>query len=233
MRMKTLLTIRVNVTFLTVLSHRKAQRDSREIYTSDAGFRKQIAQHSFANVCSLLERKRRAPTGGSKSIKLGSSIIRESRVVSFLGLEISRDLNWGPQVRKIVSKCQNPLKILSCLRHTWWGADPALLIRLYIAIVRSRIEYASFLFCDLSRTQSLTLDRIQFKALRLAMGYRTSTPTNVILAESGQPPLSLRFRYLGRNYVTRVLSDSTHRVTPALQEILDFIENPVNVGEGP
>ena len=180
----------------------------------------------------VFERKRQASNGGSKSIKLGSSIIRESRVVRFLGLKMSRDLNWGPQVRKIVSKCQNPLKILSCLRHTWWGADIALLIRLYIAIVRSRIEYASFLFCDLSRTQSLTLNRIQFKALRLAMGYRTSTPTNVILAESGQPPLSLRFRYLGRNYVTRVLSDSTHRVTSALQEILDFIENPVNVGGG-
>ena len=107
-----------------------------------------------------------------------------------------------------------------------------MLIRLYIAIVRSRIEYASFLFCDLSRTQSLTLDRIQFKAIRLAMGYRTSTPTNVILAKSGQPQLSLRFRYLCSNYVTRVLSDSTHGVTPALQEILNLMENPVNVVGG-
>ena len=72
----------------------------------------------------------------------------------------------------------------SCLRHTLWGAEPALLVRRYIAIVRSRIEYASFLFCHLSRTQSLTLDRIRFKVLRLAMGYRTSTPTNVVLAKS-------------------------------------------------
>ncbi|KAL6420933.1 hypothetical protein ACFW04_013612 [Cataglyphis niger] len=74
-------------------------------------------------------------------------------------------------------------KIIKCLKYTWWGADPRVLINLYIALIRSRIEYRGFLFHNLFNSSSLKLMRLQYKALRLALELRNSTP-NIILAKA-------------------------------------------------
>lgn len=169
------------------------------------------------------------PVRRLRQISFKGTRITESGGLRFLGLQLQSNLNWSLQINNVIAKCQNPLKILGCLRHTWWGADPTLLMRLYIALIRSRIEYGGFLLHGLTKEQSLKLERIQLKALRLALGYRTSTPTNVILAEAKLPPLSLRFKYLGRNYITRALSNSDHQVLPILQDLIDLIDNPTVV----
>lgn len=126
--------------------------------------------------------------------------IQDSSQVSLLGIIFHSSLSWEPQIQSIGKRCLTPTKIINCLRHTWWGANPILLINLYKTLVRSRLDYGIFLFQDLKKSQALFLDRIQWKALRLALGYRTSTPTNVILAESCEAPLHLRSHYLGMNF---------------------------------
>lgn len=88
-------------------------------------------------------------------IQVNDVRIEASSVVKFLGLYFHRifSLKWDQQVEAIVKRCQNPLKILSCLGHTWWGASPALLTRLYKALVRSRIEYGAFLLHACTKAQ--------------------------------------------------------------------------------
>jgi hypothetical protein len=57
------------------------------------------------------------------------------------------------------------------------------------------------------------LDRLQYRTLRGALGYRNSTPTNVILAENNEPSMYLRFRYLsiGRNHLTKCFVTNNHQ----------------------
>lgn len=70
--------------------------------------------------------KHRAPMDRSVlSIKIKNTTIYETSKVRFLGLFLSSNLNWQHQISHVWKTCQCPLKILSCLRHTWWGADPA------------------------------------------------------------------------------------------------------------
>jgi hypothetical protein len=65
--------------------------------------------------------------------------------VKFLGLHIATNLNWEKQIESISKKCENPLKILNCIKNTWWwGADPVILLRLYRALIQSRMEYSAF-----------------------------------------------------------------------------------------
>lgn len=149
--------------------------------------------------------------------------------VKFLGLLFSPNLSWGAHIDNLWRKCQCPLKILSCLTHTWWGADPRLLKIIYNALVRSRLNYGCFILNGLSRNQRIKLDRIQYKALRIVLGLRKSTPTNFILAEAKEPPLFLRSKFLCSNYISRVYSQTDHPIIPTLNSLQNLLENPTQV----
>ncbi|XP_034938092.1 uncharacterized protein [Chelonus insularis] len=158
------------------------------------------------------------------SLQIGDKSIVSSCTVKFLGVILEESLSWIPQIEAICSECQNPLAIISCLRGTWWGADPVVLMRLYRALIRARIEYTAFLMCNVPDKYMEKLNRVQYKAIRLAFGYRASTRVNVMLAEAQEPPLECRFRYLGRNYISRVFTSSSHQLVPILEGLLSSWE---------
>jgi hypothetical protein len=74
--------------------------------------------------------------------------------------------------------------MLNCVKHTWWGADTVILMRIYTALIRSRTEYGTFLFHKLKKKQLQKLVKIQYRAIRGALGYWSSTPTDTKLAEA-------------------------------------------------
>ncbi|XP_039310407.1 uncharacterized protein LOC113005859 [Solenopsis invicta] len=111
---------------------------------------------------------------------------------------ICNNLKWNSHVNKVVASCSKPLAILSFLRTTWWGSDPSLLLMLYKGLIRSRMEYGAFVWFNLPQYLTRKLEMIQFQACRTALGYRKTTPINVILYEAREPPLRARFEFLGR-----------------------------------
>lgn len=135
----------------------------------------------------------------------------------FLRLNLTSRLDWNPHINDLWNRCQCPLKIISGLRHTWWGADLRLLRSVYFALIRSRIDYGSFLFNGITKLQRVRLDRIQFRALRLSMGLRLSSPTNFILGEAKDPPIYLRTEYLCRSFLSRVFTQINHPLLKILE----------------
>jgi hypothetical protein len=67
-----------------------------------------------------------------------------------------------------------------------------------------------FLFHKLKKKQAQKLEKLKYRAIRGALGYRSSTPTNVMLAEAKNIPIFSRFRQLGRNYVSRCYTSSNN-----------------------
>lgn len=61
-----------------------------------------------------------------------------------------------------------------------------------------------------------SLDKIQFRAIRLCLGLRKTTPTNIILAEAGESPLCMRFKYLTSKYILKIFSLDSH---PAIDKL--------------
>jgi len=110
------------------------------------------------------------------------------------------------------------IKYLSC---TWKGADPALLLRLYRALIRSRSEYGASLF-TLTAIQKGKLELIQCRGVRSALGYRQSTPNNVLLAEVKEIPFDIRFTYLTKNYLNRVFGSTDHPCIHILDKLLEM-----------
>ena len=72
------------------------------------------------------------------------------------------------------------------------GAHPESMLNIYRRLLRSTIDYGAFFYATASRELLKILDTLQYAALREAIGVRTSTPTNALLVECGEPPLEMR-----------------------------------------
>ncbi|XP_071649693.1 uncharacterized protein [Temnothorax longispinosus] len=106
------------------------------------------------------------------------------------------------------------------LAGTKWGSHPQLLLSLYRAVFRGAIEYGAVVFQFKGNKQLfLALQRLQWKLIRNAMGYRVSTPINVILDEAKEPPLIQRFSYLIHNYLVKSFACRFNPVIDSLENV--------------
>ena len=121
---------------------------------------------------------------GETHIKIGEHIIKFSATAKFLGITFDYKLSFMPQINTLILKCAKKMNIIKFLCGVKWGADPSTLLTLYKSYVCSLIDYGSFIFFPKSQQHIETLEKIQFANVRAVMGYRISTPTNLIIAES-------------------------------------------------
>ena len=83
-----------------------------------------------------------------------------------LGLTIQNNLKWDEHIYEIVSKASKRLHILRVLRRS--GIPPADLLTVYIALIRSILEYSCEVWHgSISCYLSDKLERIQKRALRI------------------------------------------------------------------
>ncbi|CAK9810914.1 hypothetical protein ANTPLA_LOCUS6726 [Anthophora plagiata] len=118
-------------------------------------------------------------------------------------------MTFIPHTEHLVKRGFKALNIVKYLRSTWWGSNPATLIILYKSFVRSVLDYGCFVFAPKHPKIFGKLERLQFSAIRLALGYRSSTPTNIILAESKIPLLIDRFKYLCYRFLSKTFSNNS------------------------
>jgi hypothetical protein len=90
---------------------------------------------------------------------------------------------------------------------------------------RSVLEYGSICFTNMARTHMLGLERVQYLALRIALGLMRSTPNNCLGVLSGIPPLAERFAYLNFRYLVAAF----YRLGHPLRERLGML-GALNMG---
>ena len=100
------------------------------------------------------------------------------------------------------------MNIIKFLCGVKWGADSGTLLTLYKSYARSLLDYGSFIYFPKSQQHLETLEKIHFAKLRSLMGYRISTPTNVIVAESKIQTIRERTAALCKYYLIKILSNS-------------------------
>ena len=88
---------------------------------------------------------------------------------------------------------------------TWWGVEPNILRMVYISLIRSSPECGSHVFNFSSHKYFDKIEKIRNQALRLAIGYRGSTPINVILAKCCEPPSKKDFPFWLKNTLLKPL----------------------------
>lgn len=126
--------------------------------------------------------------------------------IRHLGVIFNHNLNWKSQIEHMCGKAARGINIMRFLCRTWWGASPYTLLTLYKAIVRPHLEYGSQVLGKCSKSLYSQLDKLQYQAIRIALGYMKSTPINILLSDSGEIPLNERRLYLALRTVAKVAS---------------------------
>ena len=94
--------------------------------------------------------------------------------------------------------------MLRCTTKFSWGADPPTSLLFYRSYVRSIVDYGSILYGTAAKSHLSQLDRLQLKYLRIVLGAMRSTPCPILLAETSEPPLKWRRRYLAEKFITKL-----------------------------
>ncbi len=107
-------------------------------------------------------------------------------------------------MKYLKAKCQKALNLLRVVANNDWGADRKVLHRLYIAHVRSKLDYGCTVYGSACKTALRTLDPIHNQGLRLCLGaFRTSNAQS-LYAEANEPSLHDRRQKLSLQYAIKL-----------------------------
>lgn len=166
------------------------------------------------------------------SITVDGIVIKNVPAVKYLGLWFDQKLDWNMHAQFLIDKVGHLLNIITVLRGTWWGGHPQVLMNVYRGLIRSSIEYNSFTINIKDTKLKSRLNKLQYQAIRLALGYRRSTPSNVMMDEAKEPTLQIRASYLADKFIIKLLSMEDHGLLHKLCALLDQKKNYTNLALG-
>ena len=155
---------------------------------------------------------------GKPNLTLGMKPLNIVNEVKFLGLTFDPKLTWEPHIKQLKSRTMKALSILRVLSHLSWGTDRATLLRLYRALVRSKLDYGCEVYSSATPAVLQKLDPVHNEALRICTGAFRSSPVQSLYAESGEPPLNLHRQYMNLIYYTRLMRDPR---SPSFSSVMD------------
>ena len=153
---------------------------------------------------------RRRQTCTDMELYLRGQPIPVQPAVKFLGVVMDRKLTYKQHLTSLRDKCFRALNILRCVARTSYGADRCTLLMLYRSLIRSKLDYACFIYDSACHSNKKPLDTIHHTALRIATGAFRTTPIDSLLAEVNEPPLALRRQRLGLRYVIKLRQFPSH-----------------------
>ena len=115
-------------------------------------------------------------------------------------------LNFRAHVRYLKTVCDKALNVLGVVGHTDWGGDKVVLLRLYRALVCSKLDYGCIVYGSASKSVLRTLDAVHHAGLRICPGAFRSFPVRSLYVKAGETSLSLRRLRLAMNYVLKLHS---------------------------
>lgn len=154
-------------------------------------------------------------------------------MAKFLGIWLDNRLRFEKQIKEIRGKVEKANSILKYLAGISRGLEVNMTLMLYKSLIRSIIDYGIFVFYPTTSALALKLERAQFLGIRTALGYRNSTPNNVIIAEAKVIHLIDRARMLAKNFCGKIYKYGEQSIQDSIDKLLHRenyarYKNPIN-----
>jgi hypothetical protein len=157
-------------------------------------------------------------------IKLFNVSIPVCKSIKFLGIILDKKLNFNEHLDEIKSKCINRLNIIKIVSHKSWHLKQHTLVQLYKSLVRSIMEYSSFIVPYI--TQSLyKLELIQKTAIICILKQPYDTPTEDLLKIANLETLKTRLDQLNQRFLTNAITNKHELILPLFKEYTNYMEN--------
>ena len=101
---------------------------------------------------------------------LGQSQIPVLAETKFLGLIFDKKLTFIPHINNLKKRCTTALNLIRVVAHTDWGGERKVLLQLYHALVRSKLDYGCMVYGSARPSYLKVLDTVQNQGLRLCLG---------------------------------------------------------------
>ena len=182
-------------------------------------------------VCVVFSRKKNVSNIVLKLAKHTLEVVKE---IKFLGIIFDSKLTWEKHINYVHTRC---LKVLNCMRlltGTKWGATSHTLRTIYIALIRSKIDYGCEVYNSASHSVKKKLDSIQFQALRICTGVIKGASLSSLQVEMGDPPYEIRRKCLIAKSCLNLNSfDDSHPAKLATNDTFIFDYFSKNVKNNP
>ncbi|GFR08836.1 RNase H domain-containing protein [Trichonephila clavata] len=104
-----------------------------------------IALHRSEKTVSVVFSRKRG-VFPNPELFIGRSLIKVVKEFKFLGLIFDQSLRFHRHLKDLKIRSAKALNILKVLANTRWGADRTSLLRLYRALIRSKLDYGSVVY---------------------------------------------------------------------------------------
>ena len=84
-----------------------------------------------------------------------------------------------------------------------WGADSTVLLKLYRALVRSKLDYGSIVYGSARKSYVKLLDPVHHQGVRLSLGVFRTLPVQSLYVEAREPSLENRRLKLSLQYTVK------------------------------
>lgn len=146
------------------------------------------------SVFQIFTKKRNIPNITIKLYKQNLRLVTEQRVLGMIF--DSPKMTFNNHISYITKDCQRRMHVIRALSSSKWGCSRTLLRRIYVAYIRSKLEYGAILLLDINKTNKQKLEKIQNDAMRCLLGARKTSPIQSLQVESYLPPVELRFKQI-------------------------------------
>lgn len=168
----------------------------------------------------IIFHRKKSPGVPSDNLNVDGINIPRSYSVRFLGITLDERLSGRFHLENVIRRGRGIISIIASLASTKWGAHPSLLLNIYRSVFRGIIEYGSQIFkLKGNKSKFLILQRLQYAAIRKALGYRNSTPINILLHEAKEFPILIRFKYINLKYIYKSFSINNNPVVNSINKI--------------
>ena len=122
-------------------------------------------------------------------------------------------MTFVPHIKGLEKKCIKALNLLRVVSSTDWVGDRIVLLRLYRALVRSKLDYGCFIYGAACESYISLLDPIQNQGFkRLSLGAFRTSPAHSLCVEANELPLRFRREKLALQFATKIAANPNNPV---------------------
>ena len=172
-----------------------------ENWATHNGFKFSKAKTQCVHFCNLRKQH------DDPVLSIYNTPIKVVEEAKFLGVIFDRKLNFISHITYVKNRCIKALNLLKMLSNTTWGGDRTTLLKIYRALIRSKLDYGSIIYGSARKSYIGMLDTIHHQGLLLALGAFRTSPIESLYAEAHESSLQLRRDKLSLQYYTKLAAN--------------------------
>ena len=144
------------------------------------------------------------------TLMIHNSNIKVVNQHKFLGIMLDSKLSFIPHITELKAKCLKSLNLLKVLSKLSWGGDFTVLLRIYRALTRSRLDYGCIVYGSARPSYLRCLNTVHHQGLRLSLGAFRTSPVESLYVLAQEPSLTLRRIKLSLQYLIKLAACPTN-----------------------